>query len=532
MARIFGILVLAVLACWMLRAALRVRQLALPSSAPARSHQVMVAGANDHDAFLVSWLEHEKKLITYRLLSRELRIHVTEAKQSLADFYNKRKGKSDVTATYMLIGTLAAAEQLSGNKEESQPSSSSASSSRPSLLDHRVSGRQAAADAPRQVIKLVAADNLQAARKTMNNITSCHIYSLAPGALRDPAQLAGVQYDLHTKKKYVDAWQETQRGVQLGVIANADIKDNYDPAKALPSLAAPSAPALAKRTEEQKAEQRKKDDTKQEKTERATKAAEVKTESDTKQNAGKKVGLDWSRSKPKTSEPIAAKSSKNGVATKKTAANSRKALLGSDDEAGDSEADEDVDDEEEGKPEKLGYADDDADIKAPPRGSGKRADAKVQSQSERDAQRKELEDMMDLDDATDADPAVAPAPEPVTSMMQGTDETNLPKHRVRKRRKIGTKKVRSKDARGYTVTTMESEYESYSSDDSPAVVGTKRAAPNQPAKSTSASESPAPKAEAPTPSSNAQKKPPTSSAPAKKGQQSLNSFFTRKSGGK
>ena len=126
--------------------------------------------------------------------------------------------------------------------------------------------------------------------------------------------------------------------------------------------------------------------------------------------------------------------------------------------------------------------------------------------------------------------------------MNGTEEAPAaPKRRVRKKRKIGTKKVRTKDERGYTVTKMEDEYESYSSEesDTPVVTGSKRgssAVKSQPKQaesrsaSTSASASPAPSAPTTksTPASSANRKLSSGSAPAKKGQQSLNSFFTRK----
>ncbi len=70
----------------------------------------------------------------------------------------------------------------------------------------------------------------------MQQVTSCHIYSISPGRLRDAAQLTAVQHDLHTQQKYIDTWQQTNRGADLGVIVNPQIKDNYDPSKAIPSL--------------------------------------------------------------------------------------------------------------------------------------------------------------------------------------------------------------------------------------------------------------------------------------------------------
>ena len=197
------------------------------------------------------------------------------------------------------------------------------------------------------------------------------------------------------------------------------------------------------------------------------------------------------------------------------------------------------DDEDDDKPEKLGYADDesdDGDVKmadpirgAAPRGTGKRADARSQTQAQEAAQRKELEAMMDSDDdgdvqvvepsgasnakatgqGKDLDPDVEMADSTVTDTMQGSASVPAAaKRRVRKKRKIGSKKVRTKDERGYTVTKTVDEYESYSSEesDAPVVLGSKRgggATKSQPkpaaesrSTSTSASASPAPSAPA------------------------------------
>lgn len=218
-----------------------------------------MAPATDPTSFLRSCLQNEKKLITYRLLSRELRIHVDEAKQALAAFFDSHKDKSQLDATYILIGrsafreTQPDADKIARDKDEQSegdklvgPSSMSSSSTAParSFLDSRVTQRQTKANVERQVIRLVSAADLEKARSSFEQISSCHIYSVSPGRLLDAAQLTAVQHDLHTQQKYVDSWQQTHRGAQLGVIVNPNIKDNYDPSKGIPSLGAPSGPAL------------------------------------------------------------------------------------------------------------------------------------------------------------------------------------------------------------------------------------------------------------------------------------------------
>ncbi|SPO28131.1 uncharacterized protein UTRI_04522_B [Ustilago trichophora] len=555
-----------------------------------------MSSTSDPTSFLTTWVQRDKKLITYRLLSRELRIHVDDAKKALATFFDSHKDNSDFDATYVLVGRSAYTNTQAGeaqgakvDEEDSKlvgSSSTASSSTAParSFLESRIARRQTEAEVARQVIRLVSADQLEEAKSSLEEVTSCHIYSISPGRLRDAAQLTAVQYDLHSQQKYADVWRQTNRGADLGVIINPNIKDNYDPSKAIPSLAAPIAPAISASKDSRQAKG-------------STVKSQVKDEPDTKPSAttakstpsapasGKKSGLDWSRAKPKEAETKAAVKKETPSLNKRSSA--RKALLGSDDEDDEEGANgrkpisiDDEDDEDDDKPEKLGYADDesdDGDIKmadpvrgAAPRGTGKRADARSQTKAQEAAQRKELEAMMDSDDddvqvvepsgtsgtketgqGKDLDPDVEMADSTVTDTMNGTEPAPAAaaaaKRRVRKKRKIGSKKVRTKDERGYTVTKTVDEYESYSSEesDAPVVVGSKRgggaakqqskAAAESRSTSTSASASPAPSA-APaksTPASNnssANRKPSggATPTPAKKGQQSLNSFFTRK----
>lgn len=550
--------------------------------------------STDHANFLSSWVQKDKKIITYRLLSRELRIHVDDAKQALTDFFNSYKDKSELDCTYILIGRsksteTKAVEAVDDKDDDTRlvgSSSTASSSTAParSFLDSRVTRRQTEAEATRQVIRLVPADQLDQAKSSLADISSCHIYSISPGRLVDAAQLTAVQHDLHSQQRYADVWQQTNRGADLGVIINSSIEDNYDPSKAIPSLGAPSAPALAASRDAKPAKiSAIKTEVKQEPD---AKPATATAKSTPSASAGSKKGggLDWSRARPKEAE--AKSTAKKEAANSSKRPSTRKSLLGSDDEDEDvgrnarkpAVIDDDDDDEEDDKPEKLGYADDeseDGDIEmadpiqgAAPRGTGKRADARSQTKAQEAAQRKELEAMMDSDDddevqvvepsgtsgskktgqAKDLDPDVDMADTTVTDTMNGSESVpQAAKRRVRKKRKIGSKKIRTKDERGYTVTKTVDEYESYSSEesDAPVVVGSKRGAgagtaksqpkpaPESRSTSTSASASPAPSApsKATPASNNATNRKPSggaTSTPAKKGQQSLNSFFTRK----
>ncbi|XP_018055400.1 PREDICTED: DNA polymerase delta subunit 3-like [Atta colombica] len=61
---------------------------------------------NEHLETLADHVFDNDKLITYKWLSKELRIHVNIAKQILWDFYQKYQSNNNIECTYLLIGHL------------------------------------------------------------------------------------------------------------------------------------------------------------------------------------------------------------------------------------------------------------------------------------------------------------------------------------------------------------------------------------------------------------------------------------------
>ncbi len=184
-------------------------------------------------------MQRDKKLITYRLLSRELRIHVEDAKLA-SRLLRLAQRKDRARRHLLLIGrSKHAAVAKDADDKDAQPEASSStaasSSSNPprNYLDQRIARRQAADGESSQLIRLVSADNLDEAKASFDELTSCHVYSVSPGRLRDATQLTAIQHELHSQQKYTDVWQQTNRGADLGVVINPSIKDNYDPSKAI-----------------------------------------------------------------------------------------------------------------------------------------------------------------------------------------------------------------------------------------------------------------------------------------------------------
>jgi len=334
------------------------------------------------------------------------------------------------------------------------------------------------------------------------------------------SQLATIQHDLHSNKSYVDTWESTERGVQLGTIQAAEkwkdagkvrrgdgyMKEDYanlnSSAQAIfpESKAGPSKFIVKKEQPIEIKREEKKIDTKP---------------------FEKKGGLNWGKAKSVVEKPKPKQKRK---------------LIDSDEEEGDESVHEaalDEDEEDDAGP--IGYADEGVSMEDG-RASKKRADAgdKVSAEEEKRRKRKqELMDMMEEDGEADP-PQVKTSTSTTTSMMKGTEDHDEeaeqgkeeqagpvvkgPKKRVRKQRKVITKQT-TKDSKGYRKTIDVEGYESYSSDESDA-------APTPAPRPAAASAAPVPKKEPQAGQANksvSSKK--TSGAGG--GQKKLSSFFTK-----
>ncbi|PWN49300.1 hypothetical protein IE53DRAFT_411724 [Violaceomyces palustris] len=474
---------------------------------------------DDHSHFLASWVQQNKKLITYRLMSRERRIHVNQAKKAMQSFYDSfSSSQQRPHATFILIGTMAGRGTESSTLRSSQPN--------PSLV---------APDAMEtKSLLLVSEEKLQAARQRFSNITSCHIYSLQAGPLKDVSLLTSVEHDLHKVGKYVDAWESATRGSELGVIISPSIKDNHrnHPASGPSSEPTPMLKDVASS----------KVTPKMEKGGTTSKPTAGDKSNDHLRGMGKSnvSGLDWSKAKAKptkaemnpTSKRKSDSSSDDDDSVNKVKlsrrAKQRVALLGCNSEESDS-------DEDGGRIGSLEVG--------PKTGADSGAIKVEKSKKEQDKERKALEEMMEVDD----DPGPGQTLKPSIAVEEPAESTetsaSLPKKRVRKQRKV-LRKERTKNEKGYTVTRDIEVYESYSSEESDPEVRDlakkvkfdgRSLGDGQSKFGSDASKERAiarTKREAgATPAVNGGKKPsataPTTMAP-KKGQQSLKSFFVKK----
>ncbi|KAI6247549.1 hypothetical protein HI914_04111 [Erysiphe necator] len=142
---------------------------------------------SDYKNYLAASILTEQKIVTYRLLSRALKVHVNTAKEMLFDFHQKQNAKNPGTihATYLIIGTRQDKDILEnsdradhGTFEDGFIQSSPYTCSPPSISDDSVNVQV-------KTITLVRETDLENIRSKYEHIDSIHIYSLGPYSVKD-----------------------------------------------------------------------------------------------------------------------------------------------------------------------------------------------------------------------------------------------------------------------------------------------------------------------------------------------------------
>ncbi|TFY78031.1 hypothetical protein EWM64_g5983 [Hericium alpestre] len=115
--------------------------------------------------YLTKKLIVEKSIVTYRLLSRELAIHVNDAKTVLAEFHANAKGQGDtVFATYLISGE---ARPQGGDEMEVDEDEDTGD------------------DVVETTVMLAGETELENTKGTFYRVFAVHVYSLSPSPIRD-----------------------------------------------------------------------------------------------------------------------------------------------------------------------------------------------------------------------------------------------------------------------------------------------------------------------------------------------------------
>ncbi|KAM0255182.1 hypothetical protein ACHAQJ_006025 [Trichoderma viride] len=188
---------------------------------------------DDAKKYLSDRLLSEEVPVTYRLLSRALSLRVNVAKQKLYEFYESQNASkaNSIHATYLIYGSKT---------EDREPGTGDAE------MDGSATEPEPLSDyAPTRTVTVVAEENLKDALAEYEQVTSLHIYSLAPFPQRDLALLSDVSKSLSEYRKVDDAAKTLDT---YGTIANpqARRKDRKGRPPVIVPTPGPSAPKATK----------------------------------------------------------------------------------------------------------------------------------------------------------------------------------------------------------------------------------------------------------------------------------------------
>lgn len=178
--------------------------------------------------------------ISYRNLSRALKVHSNIAKQMLYEFHRKQNSKKpgSVHATYLITGTKQhpSSSNAIASQDDGQDTTMRSSPPLPSS-SYPQPDEEVADNIPIRSIMIVKEEHLDQAKAEFTHITSIHIYSLQPTPLSDIHLLTEC-----TRKVAVDYASEDplKDWKQYGVIQNSNVKRRTRKGGPIPTM--PAAP--------------------------------------------------------------------------------------------------------------------------------------------------------------------------------------------------------------------------------------------------------------------------------------------------
>ncbi|KAK1700175.1 DNA polymerase subunit Cdc27 [Colletotrichum godetiae] len=441
---------------------------------------------DEYKKYLADQILSEEKIVTYRSLSRALKVHVNTAKGMLYDFHRSQNGMRPGTihATYLIYGTQAVQKvQNDGDVEmTSSPPDVEASED---VVTHSMSlvpGDLLKGNSKIHVFTLTITDDFSETLATYEEVSSFHIYSLARHPTRDLQLLA----DVHQQIKEQATNESVSTAETFGTITNPNVRKRTRQGRGpvpTPASAAPAAKPIKKEAAPSAAKPA---------------ASEPKTEVPVKQETKtetKETPTSTTTTKKGAAPPALKKSGSSGIsgmfakAAAKAASKPKEApkpapvetpVLSDDGE------------------------DDDEDIPAAkaPANSGRKSrkdrEAELKMMMEESEEEEEPEEKEEEEEEEAPEPEAKPEPAEVVS--SAGDGRRRGKRRVMKKKQI-------MDDQGYLVTIQEPTWEEFSEDEAPPP-------PAKVAKTSSA------------PSSGSQTAKPKK--PATKGQGNIMSFFSKK----
>ncbi|KAK8043226.1 hypothetical protein PG994_013709 [Apiospora phragmitis] len=387
---------------------------------------------DDYKNFLAQQILTEDKVVTYRLLSRTLKVHVNAAKQMLYDFHKSQNAKNpgSLHATYLVYGT-----RKGSDGQDSDVEMTDSVSDKDETFSETV---------PVKTLALIRRRRCKTLQQ-YEEVTSIHVYSLAPHPMKD------LQFLSDAAQQVVD--MTIQENFSLGALKTYGTVTNPNTRRRERRAGAP-APAPAKAQPKPQVKQETKPTIKEE----PKKAAAAKDAKDSKPAAN--------------------------TTAKKVAANSAPALKrqGSSGGIGQMFAKQASKPKKPApKPEVSAPAlSDEGEDDSEPMPEAKQAEEDGKSRRDRQAELRRMMDESDEEEEESKSKPESPAEEPMdedtsppeaeeAKVEEGPAEVvaSSGDGRRRGRRRV-TKKKQIMDDQGYLVTIQEPGWESFSEEDAPA----------------------------------------------------------------
>ncbi|KAG9577708.1 hypothetical protein KCU77_g13060, partial [Aureobasidium melanogenum] len=172
--------------------------------------------AKDYNEYLSANVLNDGQTVSYRTLSRALRVHNNLAKQMLYDFHRSQNNKqpNSLHATYLVTGTQSLPPQQAENDTLESQDASDKTLQTSSI--HQSPGAYQATS-----LLLVDEDNLDTAKSTFDDILSIHVYSIQPSKINDLHVLTECNRAIMATAINEDLLDTYK---QYGVIQNAQVK--------------------------------------------------------------------------------------------------------------------------------------------------------------------------------------------------------------------------------------------------------------------------------------------------------------------
>ncbi|ODM19489.1 hypothetical protein SI65_04473 [Aspergillus cristatus] len=431
--------------------------------------------AVDSKKYLAENVLNERRTVTYRSLSRALKVHSHVAKRMLYDFHHNENSKkpNSVNATYVITGVQHPPEPPATNGDAHESDGDDIMQSSP-YISSSMPNQDASADAvTTSSIILVREEDLEDAKSTFRSISSIHVYSLQPTVLQDLNVLTDVSRETLAAHAHEDPLES---GKQWGMIQNQNVKRRTGARPPPPPAASTKAPSNttvpAKRPLQNDPPK-----------------PEPSKPTDTESKQPPQKGSSQPPSKP-TAKPAPLKKEKSNLFSSFAKAKPKQkkeeatpAASGAESAAASGAEDVNLGDASEEEPEEL-FPDSGKPASTSNRESRKEREERLKKMMEDDDEEQGNdadEEMPDVAEPEEEPEELAPIdePPPLPKQQELKEEVTVQGGRRRGKRQVMKKKT-VKDEEGYLVTREEPSWESFSEDEPAAPPPKKKPAVNAP----------------------------------------------------